>query len=242
MNDDRNAAYVLKSCLSRTPLEIVRNVDDRLVDMWARLDEKYGKASKFPDAVMNDIKRYRTIKEGDDKRFTEFVDLIERGYRDLSWLKLERELSNSTAVSIIEEKLSRDLKKAWALEISKTNSKVKDDDKFPSLLEFLNEHKRGIEYEENEIRGCSMRGEASHFELSHKSNESKSTKEQCWCVIHNNSSHNTSVCTTFSSMSPQERMKCVWDNKLCYSCLEIGHLSFACKIKTTCETEGCSRG
>ena len=133
------------------------------------------------------------------------------------------------------------MKKAWALEISKTNSKVKDDDKFPSLLEFLNEHKRAIEYEENDIRGCSMQGEASHFELSHKSNESKSTKEQCLCVIHNNSSHNTSVCTTFSSMSPQERMKCVWDNKLCYSCLQIGHLSFACKTKTTWETEGCSK-
>ena len=32
----------------------------------------------------------------------EFVDVVERGYRDLKWLNLEKEISNSTAVSIIE--------------------------------------------------------------------------------------------------------------------------------------------
>ena len=62
VNDDKNSAYVLKSCLSKTPLEIVRNVDDDLASMWARLDEKYGKTSKFTDAVINKIKRFRSIK------------------------------------------------------------------------------------------------------------------------------------------------------------------------------------
>ena len=35
-------AYVLKSCLSKEPLDIVRNVDDDIHLVWKRLDERYG--------------------------------------------------------------------------------------------------------------------------------------------------------------------------------------------------------
>ena len=66
-NDEHAAAYTLKSCLSGVPLSIIRNVDDNLAEMWKRLDEKYGKPSKFTDAVMNDIKKLRSVKEGDDR-------------------------------------------------------------------------------------------------------------------------------------------------------------------------------
>ena len=45
------------------PLSIIRNVDDDLAEMWKRLDEKYGKPSKFTDAVMNDVKKSRSVKE-----------------------------------------------------------------------------------------------------------------------------------------------------------------------------------
>ena len=55
-NDEHAAAYTLKSCLSGVPLSIIRNVDDDLAEMWKRLDDKYGKPSKFTDAIMNDIK------------------------------------------------------------------------------------------------------------------------------------------------------------------------------------------
>ena len=74
-----------------------------LVEMWKRLDEKYGKASKFTDAIMNDIKKLRAVREGEDRRFVELVDVVESGFRDLERLELQKEMSNSTAVSIIEE-------------------------------------------------------------------------------------------------------------------------------------------
>jgi len=43
--DKDKTAYALMSCLSDTPYEIVRNVDDDLDEMWKRLDERYGKTS-----------------------------------------------------------------------------------------------------------------------------------------------------------------------------------------------------
>ena len=73
------AAYVLKSCLSKCPFDIIRNVDDNLDEMWKRLNEKYGKASKLTDVVMFDIKQLKVIRKGDNKRFIELVDTVEEG-------------------------------------------------------------------------------------------------------------------------------------------------------------------
>ena len=82
----------------------------------------------------------------------ELVDVVESGFRDLERLKLDKEISNSTVVSIIEDKLLRDIRRLWALEINKTDSTVNDANKFPSLLKFLLEQKRTIEYDNNNIR------------------------------------------------------------------------------------------
>ena len=107
----------------------------------------------------------RSVKEGDDKRFVELVDVIESGFRDLERLKLDKEISNSTAVSIIEDKLPRDIRRLWALEINKVDSEVNDADKFPSLLKFLLEQKRAIEYDNDNIRTQShIYGGANYLE------------------------------------------------------------------------------
>ena len=58
--------------------------------MWRRLDEKYGKASKLTDAVMNDIKRMRPVREGEYKKFIELVDVVERGSRCHGKLRLPK--------------------------------------------------------------------------------------------------------------------------------------------------------
>ena len=94
---------------------------------------------------MADIKKLKVVKEGDDRKIVELVDVVENGFRDLERLKVDKEISNRTAVSIIEDKLHRDIRRLWTLEISKANSSVDDANKFPSLLKFLLEQKRAIE-------------------------------------------------------------------------------------------------
>ena len=63
------AAYALRSCLGKMPYEIVKNIDNNIDEIWNRLDEKYGKASVLADLIINQIKKFRTIKDEDDKRF-----------------------------------------------------------------------------------------------------------------------------------------------------------------------------
>ena len=120
-------AYVLKPCL-----------------MWKRLDEKYGKTSKLRDVVMYDIKSLKAVREGDDKKFIQLINIMERGYRDLARLGVQYEILNSTTVSLIEEKLPRDIWRDWSKEVNRTDNKVYDANKFRSLLEFLLKQKRII--------------------------------------------------------------------------------------------------
>ena len=37
-----SAPYILLSCLSKGPADVVKSIDDNIKDMWKRLDEKYG--------------------------------------------------------------------------------------------------------------------------------------------------------------------------------------------------------
>ena len=58
--------------------------------MLKRVDERYGNPSNFTDIIMNDIKRFQHIADGDYKKFTEFVNFIEKSYRDFGHIKMEK--------------------------------------------------------------------------------------------------------------------------------------------------------
>ena len=139
-------AYALKSCLSSQAYAKVMNVDDDLKLMWQRLDDVYGRPSKIVDIVMYDIRKFKTFKDGEDKRFVEFVETIENGFLDLKRLNIEHEMSNSSSVAMIEEKLPPFIKRAWTLRVSEESPPTDETNKFCSLLEFPLEHKRAIEY------------------------------------------------------------------------------------------------
>ena len=102
------AAYALRSCLGKMSYEIVKNTDSNTDEIWKKLDEKYGKTSVIADLIMNQIEKFRTIKDEDNKRFIEFIDIVEKRYRDFSRMKVDHELSNATVISIVEENVAKD--------------------------------------------------------------------------------------------------------------------------------------
>ena len=52
-----SAPYILRSCLSKGPADVVKSIDDDYKAMWKRLDEKYGDPTKVVDVIMNAIHR-----------------------------------------------------------------------------------------------------------------------------------------------------------------------------------------
>ena len=146
-------AYILKEmCLKEEALELIKNVDDDTNAIWDRLDDRYGKASKLVDVIMYDIKTLKPVSDGEDKKFLELIDCIERSYLELKRVEMESEISNATIVSLIEERLPSTIKAQWFLLVSDHDSKIDETNKFPHLLEFLQKHRRAIEYGSCELR------------------------------------------------------------------------------------------
>ena len=249
-----SAPYALRSCLTKEPLSVVRSVDDNIDEMLKRLDEKYGDPAKIADVVIDSIKRVKAIKEGDYKKFIKFVNVVEDAYQDLLRLGLEKEITTTSSVSIIEKILLPDIRKEWAKLVSFDTSEVDKKDKFPSLLKFLLNHKRAMEYDSSNLRSNytpsvggtvhltgneKTRDIGDHEEHENKQNDDGYNPQGSKCLFHPNSDHWTDACTLYLSKSVEERFSMLKEKAACWSCLRVGHRLSECKRKRTCGEEGC---
>ena len=239
------APYTLRSCLGREPLKIVKTVDDDLNKMWKYLDEKYADPAKVVDAVMNAIHVFKPMKENDNKRFVEFVDIVEDSYRDLVRLGLETEITTTSSISIVEKKLQPEIKREWSKII--TDPSIDKTNKFSILLEFLINQRRAIEYESSNIRinAASTKPivQTAHYA---ESNQERTKKPETTklpyhkCLIHGNCNHWTDECKQYLSKTIEGKRDLLKEKKACWSCLKSGHSINDCKRKRECGENGCN--
>ena len=118
---------------------------------------------------MSEIKQMPTCSNSDDQRALEMINTIEKAHRDLKRLDLEKEISNSTIVSIIEGRLQA---VEWIRIVTGDKRDEIPRDKFPSLLKLLLTCRERIEYKRSEIRFASAKkGKVNYGELSKTRNE-----------------------------------------------------------------------
>ena len=232
---------MLRSCLGKDPESLVKSIDDDVQEMWQRLDEKYGDPAKIADVIIDGIRRFRTLKEGEDKRFIEFVTLVEDGYRDLTRLGLEAEITTTSSVSIIEKALSTDIRRKWAKMVSCHGSHIDKSKKFPSLLEFLQNQRSAIEYDSASLRTTNTnqhyRGTSHYTEGVEEVNKEPKPK----CLIHEHGRHWTADCRIYLAKPIEEKKTIIKDKRACWSCLKIGHRQRTCRSRKDCGVGSCTR-
>ena len=237
--------YVLRSCLGNEPAKAVKSIDDDVTEMWKRLDEKYGDPAKVADVIIDGIRRTRMIREGEEKRFIEFVETVEDGYRDLKRLGMEAEITTTSSVSIIEKKLPSDVRRKWAERVSAENSTVDKSNKFPSLLKFLQNQRSAMEYDSASLRATatpwsSPPPKAIHHTVAKEENDLNSQRAALpKCLIHENGKHSTEDCKVYMSKTLEEKMALLKDKGACWSCLKGGHRARACRAKKPCGINEC---
>ena len=99
-----------------------------------------------------DKKKIKSTKEGEEKRFARYVEIVQRSYCDLSYMKVEHELSNTTAISLLKEKLPKDIRREWLKRVTELDSKMNEVNRSSEFLTFPLNQKQIIEYESAEIR------------------------------------------------------------------------------------------
>ncbi|XP_068712364.1 myosin-2 heavy chain-like [Montipora foliosa] len=236
-----NMSYVLRSSLGSDPATTVKSIDDDISEMWKRLDEKYGDPAKVADVIIDGIRRTRIIREGEEKRFVEFVEIVEDGYRDLKRLGLESEITTTSSVSIIEKKLPADIRRKWAEIVSADNSTVDKTNKFPSLLKFLRNQRGAIEYDTASLRvpAGPVKAVIHHTTAREEIDMKGKRMTQGKCLIHEGGKHSTEECKVYSSKSLDEKKTILKEKNACWSCLKVGHRSRVCRAKKICNIKDC---
>ena len=130
------APYTLRSCLGKEPMAVVKGVDDDILEMWKPLDEKYGDPAKLADAIIDSVQRVKPIREGDGKQFIEFVEIVECGYRDLVRIGLEKEITTTSSVSIMEKRMSITLERTGRSSLVLTQAQLTRKTSFQAFLNF----------------------------------------------------------------------------------------------------------
>ena len=173
-------------------------------------------------------------KDGDPKGTLEMINIIEKAHMDLKNLGLEREISNSTIVRMIDEKLPEDIEKEWLKLVTSKPQATKY--KFPSLLNLLLEFKERIECKFSDLRaGAVERGRTLLTERS-----TKEEKPRCW-MHRNRHGHPIRRCKAFEAKSAAEKVDLIGANNACFACLEQGHTAKFCKRNYRCREDGCGQ-
>ena len=142
----------MRSYLSDEVREEIKGMGEDIDQIWKCLDKKYGEQTKLVDAIMSKIKRLGKCVDKDTKGTLEMINTIQRAHRDLRSMGLEKEISNSTIISIIEERLPEAVEREW---IKIVTDKLEPEivrDKFPALLDHLLRVRERIEYKFCDLR------------------------------------------------------------------------------------------
>lgn len=231
-------AVVLKSYIAVDIRKDVENIDS-IEEIWKRLDKRYGDEGKLIDSIMFDIKRLKVCRNIEDTLI--LIETLEKAHRDLQILGMEKEISNSTIVSMVEERLPEDIMEKW-VEIVTGDDRINiGRDKFPALMKLLLQFKERIEYRRSGMRKSDQRKivNVADGRLKREINHDMGSKRP-WCWLHPNSNdHPIWRCKLFESKSGTEKMELLRLNNACFSCLTVGHRMIDCWKGLKCRIDSC---
>ena len=156
--------YVLKQCLSGEALKVAHGVNDDFNNMMDRLDDKFGNVTKVVDSVLCEIRALKPVPEGNNRKFVELTNVVERGWLDMCKLDLKSEMNNTTVISQVEKLLPPTLKREWVLKASESQS----DKDFGTLLEFLKRERKVIEYVQEGVRSSATVDKVAVHSVTHE--------------------------------------------------------------------------
>ena len=245
--------FTLKSCI---PLKFHYLFDNLSLSehgkMLEILDNKFGKARLIIDETIAEMERIKPVTN--DQDFITFVDKIDKIRRDLSELKMEGEIQNSTVLSKLEQKLPFLVRRDWIVKVSDEAFDAKSPKEiFDEFIKFLKQTKKQVEYDSSDSRSSGFQGKSKNFKSFTMGGagakpgqggikldkEPKREAELVPCIACNdgktnleNCMHKMTECEVFKSMPLKDLLSRVKCKKCPYS--NDNHAFQSCKRTTRC--------
>ena len=115
----RGAITFLPTCLQGKPLELIRGIGTDYTAAWEYLDSIYGDPRVVSDTIMQDVVKFKPLRDEEDARFCDLVHLVKRCYNTLKEIGVPGDMDNSPMLSLIEKKMCADDRKVWSRDLEK---------------------------------------------------------------------------------------------------------------------------
>eukprot|EP00057_Strongylocentrotus_purpuratus_P004640 XP_003729152.1 PREDICTED: uncharacterized protein LOC100889568 [Strongylocentrotus purpuratus] len=234
----RDGITILRSCLQGKPLDLIRGIGTDYNAAWEQLELIYGDPRFVADAIIDDISKFRALKENEDSRFCELVHLVRRSYNILVSVGRQHDMDNNHMLASIERKLSQGDRKVWF----RCQEKDEDPASLHMLLEWMANEMKARMRASAPLRSESRQGAVGFCaqkdtkpDKERKWVQTPSAKDRCW--ICHSSDHWIDQCKRFISKPASERLQIAKENRACFSCLkqaERGHLMATCNRRRQC--------
>ena len=231
------AMELKKACSKGRAATAVRHIfvtsDTAYDNIWSRLSEEYDDPGLCVQSALKTLASLKAVGDRDYKGIVKLIDVVEGVHN------LLKELSQLDAVHTVDiDKISMLLPRSIHLD---WNRKFRDADlttrihPFSEFVRFLRQERsalaRLVEYsspsEHNPRKEDGARGKHSA-----DSNTVHSSKANV-CILHGDSSHDTSKCRAFKELPVKERYEAVKRKRRCFKCFGA-HMSSKCN-KAPCQ-------
>ena len=237
LHQPHEEALVLRTYLSSTIRDGIDSLGDDAGEIWKKLELKYGDEGKLIDTILSEIKFLHPCSIDHPGGTLRMIEILERAQRDLQMLGMEKEISNSTIVSMIENRLPEEINEKW-IEIVTGGDRIKvGREKFPALMKLLQQFKDHIQYKMSSMRNTITRGDCIN---SVGSDSRGRLGKVSWCWLHPGTvDHPIWRCKLFESKTPNERIQLAKNHSSCFAYLAQGHQNKKCTRGFKCRETNC---
>ena len=226
----RDAITFLRMCLQGKPLELIKGIGTDYTAAWEYLDSIYGDPRVVSDTIMQDVVKFKPLRDGEDARFCDLVHLVKHCYNMLKEIGVPGDMDNSHMLSLIEKKMCADDRKVWSRDLEKNGE--------PATLHHL------MTWLTTEMKSrmratAPLRTSSTHHAVNYvtKGNEDRNKVSTFKCWLCKSSTHWPDQCMKFAALSQDERLNSAKENHACFSCLKRAgreHRMSTCSRRTQC--------
>lgn len=207
------------------------------------IKERFGSSFVVAEAFVMKLQTFPVIKKGNNSGLRSFADLLSQAEAAMPTID-DLDCLNTTHMNImLAAKLPYWLSDKWKTTI--VDYRTTHDGRFPPFTKFVSlvQYHANVQNDPvvanmeryqnrtgfaNTGNNSQQRSKVSHTFLS------SGSKVEKQCAVCNLSNHNLSTCREFSKWDSYRQNDYIYQNKLCYSCLEKDHFSGQCREPTSC--------
>ena len=229
LNDIQKLQY-LKTSLKDQPARLLSHLPTTSANYNVALrilKERYDNKRMIIRSHLDAIVKFSPMQHESADQLRKLITVFMENSLALTALGEDVDAADYVWVYLLSEKLDSETRHQWELHSPSDKPQTADD-----LLKFLEERARALDFSMPKNTDTAKAKDTARFkdkgnvEVYH--NQATTNCPKC------SENHGIFNCSDFNSLSIEDRVQFVKNNKLCFNCLRTGHSSKDCKSKSGC--------